>query len=214
MGFECCNNLSGIYDIHIVGTCCALGGTGGTAAVWHLGHESEERANSLPSTRASTSSGAPTSTCSSGGTGAFNPGTQACMDNFDSMGLRAQLLPDGNADLKNHGLGSKIRHGEESLIIFEHAKEKQVAVNCVCISSDTRHLASGGTDCKVLFWCISSQEILKIFYHHLPPSSCGLCTACVNALRFAPDDVSLVAGGYDGVVTVWELPRSDPIAEH
>lgn len=155
---EAGENISDIYDIDLSESLCAAGGTGGTAAVWHL--------------------------------------------------HRHWRSSDLGAD---EGLPSRARLTPGAVAIFQHAADVRVAINCVCLSTDSRHFATGGADCRLSLWCLNSSEMLMTFYHRLPSSTCNLCTACVNAMRFAPDCATLVAGGYDGVVTVWKLPQAVPI---
>lgn len=212
---ECHESPSDIYDVQAVWPYLAVGGTGGTAALWQLGEDAGERSRSLGSAHTSANSCTPRSA-------RYDPDrvdycsleARVCTAGLDSASFDAQLPQDRKGQAYTSTFNLDVHHHrEERQIIFEHANEKQVAVNCVCMSSDARLLASGGTDSRLILWCVSSQEILKVFYHYLPASSCGLCTACVNALQFAPDDQSLVAGGYDGVITVWRLVWRDSIAE-
>lgn len=108
-------------------------------------------------------------------------------------------------------LSSGASSASQAVTFFAHALDEGGAINSVCLSADSRHLATGGADSRLVLWCLSSGSMLMTFYHRLPPSSCNLCTACVNAMRFAPDCKTLVAGGYDGVVTVWKLQQKIPI---
>jgi WD40 repeat protein len=211
---ECQESPSDIYDIHTVGPYLAVGGTGGTAALWQLGEDGQQRARSLGSAHTSANSWTPRSARYDSDSADYcSLEARVFTAGLDSINSGAQLPQDRKGQSDTATFVLDVHHHEERSIIFEHSNEKQVAVNCVCMSSNARHLASGGTDSRLILWCVSSQEILRVFYHYLPASSCGLCTACVNTLQFAPDDRSLVAGGYDGVITVWRLFWRDSIAE-
>jgi len=104
-------------------------------------------------------------------------------------------------------------HEDVLLFVAKHSAFENVVVTCVGMSSDSRHLASGGSDCRVVLWCTHDQAIVGVFHHRLPPGGCCLCTASINALQFSPDGKQLLAGGYDGMVTVWNVPQPGSIAQ-
>jgi WD40 repeat protein/serine/threonine protein kinase len=69
-------------------------------------------------------------------------------------------------------------------------------VECVAIMPDGQYGFSGGWDCVVKMWDLSSHQCVYTFEGNRSPITCVACS---------PDGRWLMAGGEDGIVRIWEL---------
>lgn len=178
------NCICTVYSVSIVGRFCAMGGTGGFAAVWSLHMQTED--TDQAATQSDFLSEDDDSTCSS--------------SSSESLAVSNGVV--------EHQTVEPLQTLE---FIASHSLEATVSVNAVSLSSEGAYLASGGTDCRVVLWHVASQEIVALFVHRLPSGGCGLHTATINDLQFSPDSTVVAAGGYDGKLSIWSVPRPPAI---
>lgn len=197
-----------------------LGVAGGaTVSVWHQHTGEWEKLATLAAWQSSCKFFCVAMTgmyCAAGGTDGFLAVWRVCQG-LDSEACASPSTPCDGTDASDvdscSSTASGLDNGQELIFFRKHSWDERVAVNSVSLDSSGRCLASGGTDSRVILWCIRSQDLIAIFTHHLTLGSCSLCTATVNATQFAPDGKTLIAGGYDGMVTFWKVPQFDCIAE-
>lgn len=69
-------------------------------------------------------------------------------------------------------------------------------IRCCAINNRGSIVATGGADCTVKLWDLSSGKALGAFAGH---------TATVNKTRFSPDDNQLASVADDGTMVLWRM---------
>jgi len=177
-------DLCEFFCVDVVDSLCAVGGASGIVAVWSL-HDTPG--------------------------GLANSPAERDVDSNECCSIAS--MTDSNASLVESSQPTDAVHADGGPLIFVamHATDERFAVNSVSLTSDGRFLVSGGADCRLLLWCLYSQAVVGVFSHRLPPGGCCLCTATVNAVCVSPNCMTMLVGGYDGVVTMWSIPQCKPI---
>jgi WD40 repeat protein/transcriptional regulator with XRE-family HTH domain len=81
----------------------------------------------------------------------------------------------------------------------------QADVTAIGISTDGKHIASGGIDGSVLIWDVSTGESLQKLAGH---------TDAIEELTFSPDGRWLVTAGDDAALRIWDVIAGDLLHEY
>jgi WD40 repeat protein len=68
---------------------------------------------------------------------------------------------------------------------------------CTAISPDSRLIASGGAEKKILIWNANTREL-----EHTLPTDQGGAVLCLD---FSPDGKLLASGGHDSTISLWDV---------
>ena len=81
--------------------------------------------------------------------------------------------------------------------------QPQSEIKCVCLSSGSRYLCSGGTSAKAQVWDLKEKELIKEFKTH---------TDTITCIQFNHSDVHVVSGSLSGDVLIHSLLSTQVVA--
>lgn len=166
-----------IYSVSMVGQVCAVGGTGGMAAVWSL----EARTQ--------------------------GPSEDGGGDDDDDDDRDSAFTADSDDASGFHTIGSYdgsmspefvLSHRENAVVAVNAA--------CLC-SSGHRLATGGTDFKAVLWCMSTREVLATFAQQLPPGGLCSLRTATINDLQISPGSHILAVGGYDSMLTMWGLPQ-------
>jgi WD40 repeat protein len=86
---------------------------------------------------------------------------------------------------------------------------------CVAFSPRKQMIVGGNSDCTISVWSLQDDSIGKTFrgHDHNPPDAfSGAFAQRVESVSFSPDGQTIVSGGGDNTVRLWDL-QGNPIGE-
>jgi WD40 repeat protein len=129
--------------------------------------------------------------------------TEDLEDKFRLSGIRAvSISSDGKLACggTDHRVTVRNLSDGKTLNIFRH----EGPVNFICFSSDSKYLASGGSDKKNSLRKLNKTDSI-ILHHDAFRHNSEILTAC-----FCPETKLLISGGMDGTVRVWIILSGEP----
>lgn len=84
----------------------------------------------------------------------------------------------------------------ESIVKVKEFEGEDKEIKTVAFSSDGKFMASGGGNCRVKVWDVTSGTIVYNLEGH---------KECVNSVCFSPDGKFLVSGSNDDTIKLWDL---------
>ncbi|MFN6497222.1 MAG: caspase family protein [Nostoc sp. DedQUE01] len=94
-------------------------------------------------------------------------------------------------------------------------KKIETGSSCMAFSPHNQMLVRGNSDCTISIWSLQNNSIVKTFrgHDHNPPDAfSGTFGQRVESISFSPDGQTIVSGGGDSTVRLWDL-QGNPIGE-
>jgi len=76
-------------------------------------------------------------------------------------------------------------------------------INSAMFSPDTRLIASGSNDAKVLTWDITTKQIVSKYEQSVDQDD--LHKSAVNSVRFHPDGTCIAGGSTNNSIKIWDI---------